>query len=72
MLVRIEAKVQKVEGKKIVLGLEDGQELFVQKDLLGEVNLGDVFSVQIMPETEAALEREELSRTILNQLLNDK
>lgn len=72
MLVRIEAKVQKIEGKKIVLSLEDGQELFVQKDLLGEVNLGDVFSVQIMPEAEAILERDELSRTILNQLLNDK
>ena len=72
MLVRIEAKVQKIEGKKIVLCLEDGQKLIIQKDLLKEVSEGDVFSVQIMPEAEAVLEREELSRTILNQLLNDK
>ena len=72
MLVRKNATLDRFEGKQAVLLLENGQELLILKDELGSVKEGEVFSIQIQPDKEATLEKEELARTLLNQILNDE
>jgi hypothetical protein len=69
MLVRKTAALDRFEGKQAILILEHGQEFRVLKEELGEVKEGDVFTIQIMPEREASLEKEELARVLLNQIL---
>lgn len=72
MLVRKTAILDRFEGKKAVLILENNQELVLLKEDLGKAKEGDVFSLQILPEKEATLKREQLARTLLNQILNDQ
>jgi hypothetical protein len=77
MILRLRAQVEKVVGKKVVLLLEDGQRLSVEKDDLWPNDAPasieqEPYSVEIMPEREAKLERDALARTLLNQLLSDQ
>jgi len=71
MLVQKQATLERLEGKQAVLQLENGQELTIAKEELGSVQLGDRFSVRILPEQEALLDQEALARTLLNQILED-
>lgn len=63
--------MDRTEGKLAVLSLENGQELRLLRSELGDAEVGGGFTVQILPEEEAGLERESLARTILNQIIND-
>ncbi|MCC2631333.1 MAG: hypothetical protein K0S20_32 [Patescibacteria group bacterium] len=73
MIVRKQATLDHFDGKQAVLLLENGQELCILKEELGAaLSEGDIFTVQILPEQEAALEKNELARTLLNQLLDEK
>ena len=55
-----------------MLSLEGGQELRIHRDELGTaVREGEAYSLQIVPDREAALDREALARTLLNQILTD-
>ncbi|MEI6477470.1 MAG: hypothetical protein WCO52_00575 [bacterium] len=71
MLLRKQATLDRTEGKLAVLSLENGQELRLLRSELGDAEVGGGFTVQILPEEEAGLERESLARTILNQIIND-
>ncbi len=71
MIIRKQATVDRLEGKQVVLVLENKQELVIAKDELGDIaRPGDAFAVHILPADEAALNQEDLARSILNQLLD--
>ena len=70
MIVRKQAVLERFQGKQAVLRLENDQTLLVAKEELGDVAEGTAFSVSILPEAEAALEKESLSRVLLNQILS--
>lgn len=60
------------DGKRAVFELEDSQSLLVEKSELSPgAQVGDIFSLVIQPATEAKLEREELARTLLNEILHN-
>lgn len=70
------AQVEKVVGKKAVLVLEDGQRLSVDKEALWPNGIpadpqAEPFAIEILPESEAKMERDALARSLLNQLLAD-
>ena len=71
MIVRKQATLDRFEGRQAILILETGQELSLSKEECGEHIPGDLFSVQILPQQEAVLSQDELSRTLLNQLLHE-
>jgi len=71
MLVQKHATLQRFEGKQAVLQLENGQEIEVLKEELGNGKEGDRFTLRILPEEEALLDQESLARTLLNQILDD-
>jgi hypothetical protein len=71
MLVRKRAIVEKLQGKQLVLSLENGQQLTLLRDELEPtVEVGMEFVVQILPKAEADLEQAELSRILLNQIFD--
>ena len=73
MILRKQAALEKIGGKHAILVLEDGQELAVLKDELGkELSLGDRFTIQIQPVSEAELTQVNLARTLLNQILDNE
>ena len=73
MVLRKQATLDRIEGKQAVLVLENGQELLILKEELGDdLKEGDVYTIQILPEKEATLAKEALARTLLNQILNDE
>lgn len=78
MIYRNKATVSNVEGRQVTLKLEDGQVLVLQRDdLTGglkslEITVGQNFVLQLLPEEEAVLAQEDLARTLLNQILEDK
>jgi hypothetical protein len=72
MLVRKQATLDRFEGKQAILLIDGGQELRLLRDDMGEVQPGQTFVIQILPEAEAALERDELARTLLNQIINNE
>lgn len=72
MLTRKMAILDRFEGKYAVLVLENAQEITLLKEELGKCREGDVFSLQILPEKEATVKKEELARSLLNQILNDE
>lgn len=70
MLLRKRATLEKVQGKQVVLTLENGQQLTLLRDELEPtVEVGAEYIVQIAPAAEAILEQEKLARTLLNQIL---
>ena len=71
MLIRKAATIDKIEGKQATLLLENGQELYILKEELGAAAVGDQYVIQILPEAEAALQRDDLAKTLLNQILSD-
>lgn len=71
MITRKTAILDRFEGKQAILSLENGQELHILKEELGKATEGQAFTIQIMPDHEATLEKEALARTLLNQLLHD-
>ena len=70
MLIRKQATLDHFEGKQAVLVMENGQKLLILKEELGAAAEGASFVVQILPEPEAVLAKEELARELLNQILN--
>jgi len=73
MLIRKQATLDRFEGKQAVLLLENKQELLILKEELGsDCQVGTIFTLQILPEAEALMEREELARVLLNQILKDE
>lgn len=71
MILRKHATLDRFEGKQAVLVLETGDEIHILKEDLGKVSEGQVYTLQILPEKEATLEKEELARALLNQILID-
>ena len=70
MLVRLAATFDRLEYGKAVFILEDGQELRVAREIVNPTpEAGTAFALQLLPEQEAALDREALAKTLLNQLL---
>lgn len=73
MLTRLSGRLTKIEFGKAIITFEDGQELKVPKDDLQPVPVLDTeMAIQVMTETEAALERDALAKSLLNQLLHDE
>ena len=73
MIVRKAATLQEVKGKYAILALDGGQTLQLLRDELEPTaEPGTSFVLQILPESEAAMERDELARTLLNQILDDE
>jgi hypothetical protein len=71
MLVRKRAIVEKIQGKQLVLSLENGQQLTLLRDELEPTTeVGAEFVIQILPKAEADLEQAELSRILLNQIFD--
>ena len=69
----LSATLIKVEHGMAVLSLGDGQELKVPKEQLQPLpEIGSPMSLKISPESEANLDKNELAKTILNQLLGDE
>jgi len=53
-----------------VLTLDDGQTLQIpREELAPTAEPGTAFVLQVLPADEAALEKDELARTLLNQIL---
>ena len=70
MIVRKSATLTEIKGKYAILTLEGGQTLELpHEDLEPTVSTGTAFTIQILPEAEAAMEKDELARTLLNQIL---
>ena len=70
MIIRLHATLARFEGRKSVLVLDDGQELRFSREELGGTQ-GEEFVLEALPATEAALRREDLARTLLNQILQN-
>ena len=58
-----------VEGRNLLLKLEDGQVLRLAREKAPSLADGEAVSLRILPETEASLERQALARAILNELI---
>lgn len=71
MLIRKSAVIQRIEGKKAVLLIENDQEISVFKDELSNAEVGQSFVIEILPEAEATMKKDELARELLNQLMSD-
>ncbi len=72
MLTRIQVTFCGIEKGKAIFELSDGQKLhFPKAELEPLPEEGSAFSLQLMPEKEAALSQNELAQTLLNQLLNN-
>ena len=72
MLIRKQATLEKFEGKQAILTLENGQSLAILKEELGrDIKEGDSFTIQITTTTESELDKEELARCLLNQILGE-
>ena len=72
MLIKRNATISAIEGKKVVLELEDGQRLLVPKDDFQPQSvpeIGTPYSLQILSADEARLNQDELARILLNQIL---
>ena len=70
MHIEHSATLNRFDGKRAIFDLEDGQTLTVDRaELSPGVEVGDIFNLTIQPATEAKLEREELARTLLNEIL---
>jgi len=73
MIIYRSASLSRLEGKLAVFVLENGQEITVYKDeLAGTAKEGAEFTLQLIPKAEADLEKDELARAILNQILADE
>jgi len=71
MIIRKQATLERFEGKQAILLVDGKQELSIFKeDLASDSRIGDSFTVQILPSSEAELHQQELARTILNQILD--
>lgn len=71
MLVRKKAILEQIEGKNAILGLENGDKIkILREELSPSLEIGAKYVLQILPEEEAALDREDLARVLLEQLLN--
>lgn len=70
MVKRFQATVTASTASTFSLELEDGQMLSVPVEA-GQPEVGESYVVTVMPDTEAKLERDELARTLLNQLIGD-
>lgn len=72
MMVYKRATLERIQGKNITLKLENGQELTLSRDEFEPLPpIGTDYAIQIIPEVEASMQREELAYTLLNQILND-
>ena len=70
MTIRIPATISAVSDQGVSFGLEGDQALMVPKTEFATLpQVGDTFSVLIMPEAEARLAQDDLARTILSQLI---
>lgn len=71
MLIRKTVTLDRFEGRFAVLKLENGHELTLPKDDFALVPEGTVLVLEVLPEPEATLKKEDLARTLLNQILQD-
>lgn len=72
MLVQKQVTLLRWEGKRAILQLDSGEEIALSKeDFPRDTQVGAQFSLKLQPLHEAALEKEELARTLLNQILAD-
>lgn len=73
MIVRKAATLQEVKGKYAILALDGGQTLQLpREELEPTAEPGTPFVLQILPEREAAMDKDELARMLLNQILDDE
>ena len=64
------ASINRFEGKRAILTLDDGQTLAVDRaDITPSTEVGDQLSVMIRPVADAQLAKEDLARTLLNEIL---
>jgi hypothetical protein len=72
MLLQKQVTLLRWEGKHAILQLDSGDEIsFPKDDLPRDTPIGAQFSLKLQPLHEAALEKEDLARTLLNQILAD-
>jgi hypothetical protein len=72
VIVDIQARIEGREGDVLVVQTDDGQQLRVHQSLVAEQpDIGEEMVIRLMNRSYAQLDREELSRTILNELLRD-
>lgn len=72
MLTRLPAELLRIESGSAVFVLEDGQEVRVLKQDVEPISpLGTRYVFQLLPEAEAEMEKTELAKTILNQIMRE-
>lgn len=69
MIIRKSATVKSIEGRKVLLELENNDFLKLDKDDMVGLSIGDELQVQIMTANEAGMEKDDLAKSLLNQLL---
>ncbi len=72
MLTRIPAELKRIESGNAVFAFEDGQEVKIPKQDVEPISpLGTRYVFQLLPEREAEMEKTELAKTILNQIMRE-
>ena len=61
--------IDRLEGERAIIRLQDGQEVSWPKKLLAGFKEGTVVKLLVQTEAEAELERQKLAKTILNEIL---
>ena len=61
--------IDRLEGERVIIRLQDGQEVSWPKKLLAEFKEGTPVKLLVQTEAEAELERQKLAKTILNEIL---
>ena len=66
------AKLVTIDGKRVIFQLDGGEEFFIPKDDISPgAQVGDDYTIFLMPSSEAKLESDELARTLLNEILRN-
>lgn len=69
MIIRKKATVNSLQGKRVIVQMDDGQNLELSSEDGGKYQLNDQLVISIMPAEEAQLDQQALAREIINQLL---
>ena len=58
-----------LDGRHLVLKLEDGQGIRLSRDAAPSLAEGEKISLRVLPEAQDALDRQDLARSLLNELM---
>ena len=72
MRIERSTTLSKLDGKLATFELDGGATIAIPKDELSPgAQVGDAYTLTLIPVQQAALEREELARTLLNEILHN-